>query len=154
MKIIIILVFQIWIISVYISDSSYFDDLLNENKTNNNPEDNPNKDITNLDIPKKSNRFNEEKFYDKIHKGVDIYVQTKLMGIFNHAFNLMFKQIEENFGNVSEEFDQILLKSKKNTLEHTEFHSQFNKLHTNKNNLTSLVDQLQLKYNNLAVEIP
>ena len=52
------------------------------------------------------------------------------MGIFNHGFNLMFKQIEENFGNESEEFDQILLKSKNNTLEHTEFHSKFNKLHT------------------------
>ena len=54
MKIFIILIFQIWIISVYSSDLSYFDDLLNENKTNNNPEDNDDittEDITNLDIP-------------------------------------------------------------------------------------------------------
>ena len=109
MKIIIILVFQIWIISVFSSDLSYFDNLLNENKSiaNNIPEDIPynpnedinnhdilneeiknnqhipneditnnqdipNEDITNQDIPKKSCRFNEEKFNDKIHKEVDI----------------------------------------------------------------------------------
>ena len=40
----------VWIISVYSSDLSYFDDLLNENKTNNNPEDNPNEDNPNEDI--------------------------------------------------------------------------------------------------------
>ena len=38
--------FQIWIFSVYCSDLSYFDDLLNENKTNNPNEDKTTKDIT------------------------------------------------------------------------------------------------------------
>ena len=112
---IIILVFQIWIISVYSSDFAYFDDILNENKTipNNNP-DNSNEDITksiqdnsNVDLyipynPTKSNIFYEVKFNDKIHKEVDIYMQTKLMGIFNHTFNLMFDMIKENFGNFNQ----------------------------------------------------
>ena len=71
--------------SVYYSDLSYFDDLLNENKDknipNNNPDnpdnedimnnyqDNSNEDITNQDIPfyhKKSNKFDKEKCNDKI----------------------------------------------------------------------------------------
>ena len=123
MKIIIILVFQIWIISVYSFDLSYFDDLLNENKSNNNPEDipdNTNEDITNQDnpneeitnnqdipneditnpyIPKKSNRFNKEKFNDKIHKEEYIYQEAKLMVHFYHALNQTFDMIKENFGN-------------------------------------------------------
>ena len=55
MKIFIILIFQIWIISVYSSDLSYFDDLLNENKTNN-----PNEDIITEDISNPENIPNDE----------------------------------------------------------------------------------------------
>ena len=63
---IIILVFQIWIISVYSSDLSYFDDLLNENQniTNNNLEEIRNEDITNnQDIP-----YEEITNYQDTHK--------------------------------------------------------------------------------------
>ena len=74
------------------------------------------------------------------------------MGIFNHGLNLMFKHIEENFRDISEEFDQILLNSKNKTLEHTEFNSKFNKLHAQMNNLTSLVHQILLKSKNQEVE--
>ena len=44
------------------------------------------------------------------------------MGIFNQSFNIMFDMIKENFGNLSEEFDQILLKPENHTVEHTELH--------------------------------
>ena len=91
MKIFIILFFQIWIISVYSSDLSYFDFLLNENKTNN-----PNKDIITEDNPE--NIPNDGITNDK----------TK----HNHAFNLMFKQIEHNFDNISAEIEFFLSKSK------------------------------------------
>ena len=97
MKIIILLVFQLGIISVYSSDLSYFDDLF---KTNNNTEDNLNEDITNeditnenitntdilnegitnnQDIPNKDktkpkhkieNKIDEEKLIDKIHEEI------------------------------------------------------------------------------------
>ena len=63
------------------------------------------------------------------------------MSIFNQSFNLMFDMIKENFGNLSEEFDQILLKSENHTFEHSELHSKLNKLHANMNNLTTLIDQ-------------
>ena len=101
MKIFIILIFQIWIISVYSSDLSYFDDLLNENKTNNpnkdiitedNPENIPNEDIITKDNPenipndgitndkifpnKDKTKHDDEKLNDKIHTEIDIFMQT------------------------------------------------------------------------------
>ena len=95
---------------------------------------------------------------------------------FNHAFNLMYEQIKQNFGNISVEFDLFLSKSKNYTQEIKELHANMNnlnslvdqlrlnytnfardptppKLHTNMNNLTTLVDQLRLNYTNLAKEI-
>ena len=73
-------------------------------------------------------------------------MQTKLSGIFNHAFNLIFEQIKHNFGNISTEIELFLSKSKNYTLELKE-------LHTNMNNINSLVDQLRLNNKNLTEEI-
>ena len=172
MKIFIILFFQIWIISVYSSDLSYFDFLLNENKTNNpnkdiitedNPENIPNEDIITKDNPdnipndeitndkiflnnKDKTKHDDEKLNDKIHTEIDIFMQTKLSGIFNHAFNLMFKQIEHNFDNISAEIEFFLSKSKNYTAELKE-------LQTNMNNINILVDKLSLNNKNLTKEI-
>ena len=171
MKIFIILIFQIWIISVYSSDLSYFDFLLNENKTNNpnkdiitedNPENIPNEDIITKDNPenipndgitndkifpnKDKTKHDDEKLNDKIHTEIDIFMQTKLSGIFNHAFNLMFKQIEHNFDNISAEIEFFLSKSKNYTVELKE-------LQTNMNNINILVDKLSLNNKNLTKEI-
>ena len=171
MKIFIILIFQIWIISVYSSDLSYFDFLLNENKTNNpnkdiitedNPENIPNEDIITKDNPenipndgitndkifpnKDKTKHDDEKLNDKIHTEIDIFMQTKLSGIFNHAFNLMFKQIENNFDNISAEIEFFLSKSKNYTAELKE-------LQTNMNNINILVDKLSLNNKNLTEEI-
>ena len=157
MKIFIILIFQIWIISVYSSDLSYFDFLLNENKTNNpnkdiitedNPENIPNDGITNDKIfpNKDKTKHDDEKLNDKIHTEIDIFMQTKLSGIFNHAFNLMFKQIEHNFDNISAEIEFFLSKSKNYTAELKE-------LQTNMNNINILVDKLSLNNKNLTKEI-
>ena len=171
MKIFIILIFQIWIISVYSSDLSYFDFLLNENKTNNpnkdiitedKPENIPNEDIITKDNPenipndgitndkifpnKDKTKHDDEKLNDKIHTEIDIFMQTKLSGIFNHAFNLMFKQIEHNFDNISAEIEFFLSKSKNYTAELKE-------LQTNMNNINILVDKLSLNNKNLTKEI-
>ena len=73
-------------------------------------------------------------------------MQTKLSGIFNYAFNLMFKQIEHYFDNISAEIEFFLSKSKNYTAELKE-------LHTNMNNINSLVDQLRLNNKNLTEEI-
>ena len=73
-------------------------------------------------------------------------MQNKLSGIFNHAFNGMLELIEHNFGNISAEIELFLSKSKNYTLELKE-------LHTNMNNINSLVDQLRLNNKNLTEEI-
>ena len=64
------------------------------------------------------------------------------MGTFNQIFNQMFDLKKENFGNLSEEFDQIQLTSKNHKLE---LHSKFNKMHSNMNNLNILIN-IQLKF--------
>ena len=71
-------------------------------------------------------------------------MQTKLSGILNHAFNLMFEHIIYKVGNISAEIELFLSKSKNYTLELKE-------LHTNMNNINSLVDQLRLNNKNLKI---
>ena len=44
-------------------------------------------------------------------------MQTKLMGIFNHAFNLMFEHEKEDLGKKSDEIEFFLSKSENYTLE-------------------------------------